>query len=116
MQVGSRSLTDVMTFVSGAALAICMLSQTFFYWRLDAIWVMSLISPSIYLIELFKVFSTVICVIFFGIIVSEIYKNLLSKYWFKEKIDLDIYLRDYLSDKKIIYKWLFYAFSILILF
>lgn len=49
MKIKDLSLTDYISGVSAIGLAISVISQSYFYFRLDALWIMSLISPTIYL-------------------------------------------------------------------
>ncbi|OTG65179.1 hypothetical protein [Acinetobacter silvestris] len=49
------SITELFGVLSVIALSISMLSNTYFYYSLDALWVMSILSPSFYISEIIKV-------------------------------------------------------------
>ena len=55
MKLKEFSLTDIIAVISAAALIVTMASQTYFYYKLDALWVMSILSPFVYFIEVMKV-------------------------------------------------------------
>ena len=55
MKLKEFSLTDIIAVISASALILTMASQTYFYYKLDALWVMSILSPSVYFIEVMKV-------------------------------------------------------------
>ena len=55
MQLKEISITEIMGLLSFVGIAISVIAQTYFYLRLDAIWVMSIISPTIYLLDIIKV-------------------------------------------------------------
>lgn len=55
MKLKEFSLTDIIAVISTVALVVTMASQTYFYYKLDALWVMSILSPSVYFIEVMKV-------------------------------------------------------------
>ena len=57
MKIKELSLTDYISGVSAIGLAISVISQSYFYFRLDALWVMSLISPTIYLFDVIRPLS-----------------------------------------------------------
>lgn len=73
------SLTDVFGALSVVALMISVLSNAFFYYSLDAMWVMSILSPSFYIFEILKVIlflaGSISCVGF----LMDAYKWLVSK-------------------------------------
>ena len=48
MKLKEFSLTDIIAVISTVALVVTMASQTYFYYKLDALWVMSILSPSVY--------------------------------------------------------------------
>lgn len=55
MKFKELNITEFVSLLTIVALSICVISQTYFYYRLDALWVMSLIPPSIYLFDIIKV-------------------------------------------------------------
>ena len=50
------SVADFITIVTAISVAITAVTQAYFYFRLDALWLMPLINPSIYFLEVVKVF------------------------------------------------------------
>jgi hypothetical protein len=73
------SITELFGVLSVIALSISVLSNAFFYFSLDALWVMSVLSPTFYIFEIIKV----IVIMFSAIAVVggllDIYKYVLKK-------------------------------------
>lgn len=74
------SVSELIGILSILALGISVLSNAFFYYSLDALWVMSILSPTFYITEIVKVLiiiSLVICTV--GVLI-DIYQFLFKKY------------------------------------
>ena len=73
------SITELFGILSVVALSISVISNAFFYYSLDALWVMSVLSPTFYILDIVKV----IVIIFFTIAVvgglMDLYTFLLKK-------------------------------------
>ena len=86
MKLKEFSLTDIIAVISAAALIVTMASQTYFYYKLDALWVMSILSPSVYFIEVMKVLLLTSILIVGVSIFETIYSFLLKILIIKRKI------------------------------
>ena len=86
MKLKEFSLTDIIAVISAAALVVTMASQTYFYYKLDALWVMSILSPSVYFIEVMKVLLLTSILIVGVSIFETIYSFLLKILIIKRKI------------------------------
>src|SRR5690606_23842416 len=80
------TVTEALSFFSAFALIISLINQTYFYYRLDAMWVMSLISPTIYLFDIFKVIATLLILIGVMTLLDFLYKNITKKIIYKKRI------------------------------
>ncbi|CAM4310807.1 hypothetical protein ACPR111641_13500 [Acinetobacter pragensis] len=74
------SITELFAVLSVVALSISVLSNAFFYYSLDALWVMSILSPTFYIFEIIKV--TVILFAAIAVVggLIALYKFLLKKW------------------------------------
>ncbi|MGY6624804.1 hypothetical protein [Acinetobacter johnsonii] len=86
MKLKEFSLTDIIAVISTVALVVTMASQTYFYYKLDALWVMSILSPSVYFIEVMKVLLLTSILIVGVSIFETIYSFLLKILIIKRKI------------------------------
>ena len=86
MKIKDLSLTDYISGVSAIGLAISVISQSYFYFRLDALWVMSLISPTIYLFDVIKVIVFLLILVGGVIALEQFYRYLTKKFRHKKKI------------------------------
>ncbi|NHB58599.1 hypothetical protein G9F32_11325 [Acinetobacter sp. 194] len=85
------SITELFGVLSIIGISITVISNTYFYYQLDAIWMTSLLSPTFYLFEVFKVMlvfcSAVIFVDFFveryDTCARYLYRKILRKKSFK---------------------------------
>jgi hypothetical protein len=85
------SITELFGVFSIIGISITVISNTYFYYQLDAIWMTSLLSPTFYLFEVFKVMLVFVsAVIFVGLFVEGydkcaqyLYRKILSKKSFK---------------------------------
>lgn len=58
------SITELFGVLSAIALMVSVFSNAFFYYSLDAMWVMSILSPSFYVFEILKVLAILMLSIF----------------------------------------------------
>ncbi|UUS58801.1 MULTISPECIES: hypothetical protein [unclassified Acinetobacter] len=74
------SITELFGILSIAALTISVISNAFFYYSLDAIWIMSVLSPSFYIFEIIKVLVLSCSVIAVVGVLLDFYKFLFKQY------------------------------------
>ena len=86
MKLKELSLTDLITFVSAISVLVSIASQTYFYYRLDALWIMSFLTPSIYFIEVIRVMILFAILVFNVICIEQIFKWGLKCIVHKKKI------------------------------
>ncbi len=86
MKIRELSITDYISGVSAIGLTISVISQSYFYFRLDALWVMSLISPTIYLFDVIKVIVFLLVLVGGVIALEQFYRYLTKKFRHKKKI------------------------------
>lgn len=86
MNIRDLSLTDYISGVSAIGLTISVISQSYFYFRLDALWVMSLISPTIYLFDVIKVIVLLLILVGGVIALEQLYRYLTKKFRHKKKV------------------------------
>jgi len=86
MNIRDLSLTDYISGVSAIGLTISVISQSYFYFRLDALWVMSLISPTIYLFDVIKVIVLLLILVGGVIALEQFYRYLTKKFRHKKKV------------------------------
>jgi MFS family permease len=82
------SITDFFAIITAISVTITAATQTYFYFRLDALWLMPLINPSIYLIEVIKVFLFLLCVLLITAVLGGMYAWLTKKIRHKKKIKI----------------------------
>lgn len=73
------SITELFGVLSVVALSISVFSNAFFYYSLDAVWVMSILSPTFYIFEILKVLLLMSGVIVLVIFLMETFKWLIKK-------------------------------------
>lgn len=73
------SITELFGVLSVVALSISVLSNAFFYYSLDALWVMSVLSPTFYIFEIIKVTAILFSAIAVVGGLIELYQFLLKK-------------------------------------
>lgn len=86
MKFKELSITDIMAVVSAVALIVTVASQTYFYYRINALWVMSILSPSIYFIEVINVLALSFILIVSVPLFESIYRLLIKWLIGKRKI------------------------------
>ncbi|CAB1213154.1 hypothetical protein [Acinetobacter bouvetii] len=86
MKFKELSITEFVSLLTIVALSICVITQTYFYYRLDALWVMSLIPPSIYLLDVIKVIAFIFVSIFVVFGLESIFGKITKKNRHKIKI------------------------------
>ncbi|UIJ76859.1 hypothetical protein [Acinetobacter sp. SH20PTE14] len=86
MKIRDWSVTDLIAIVSAVALVVTVASQAYFYLRLNALWVMSILSPSVYFVEVIKVLCLTSILIVSVPIFEFIYNYLIQKFLGKRKI------------------------------
>ena len=69
------SISELFGILSVVALTISVLANTYFYYSLDAIWVMSVLSPTFYVMDIIKVITALSVVIFFNAFFVFYYKG-----------------------------------------
>ena len=78
MKFKESSLTDIIAAISAVALVVTMASQTYFYYRLDALWLLSILPPSLFLKKK-KKFLTIVVNLILGASTSKtIYKLIIN--------------------------------------
>lgn len=73
------SITELFGILSVVALSISVISNAFFYYSLDALWVMSILSPTFYVFEIIKVATITASAILAVGGLMNLYKFLLKK-------------------------------------
>lgn len=117
MKVKELSIGEIVTILTGIGLSISVIAQSYFYFRLNSIWVMSLISPTIYLLDVIKVIS-ILLTLLIGILGIEIaYRKCTKKIRVRKRI---VYrqgddILDYLNKNRIKYEITFRVFLIAVL-
>lgn len=101
MKFKESSLTDIIAAISAAALVVTMVSQTYFYYRLDALWLLSILPPSVFFLEVLRVLALVVILILGALGSEVIYKFILNICLRKRKI---IYKNNEDSIKKLLDK------------
>ncbi len=82
------SVADFITIVTAISVAITAVTQAYFYFRLDALWLMPLINPSIYFLEVVKVFLFLLIIILATFALEELYAYIIRKTRVKHKLRL----------------------------
>lgn len=75
------SISELFGILSVVALTISVLANTYFYYSLDAIWVMSVLSPTFYVMDIIKVITALSVVIFFNAFFVYQYKALTVRFY-----------------------------------
>lgn len=86
MKLKESSLTDIIAAISAVALVVTMASQTYFYYRLDALWLLSILPPSVFFLEVLRVLALAIVLIIGALGAEEIYKFVIKICIKKRKI------------------------------
>ncbi|MDD0802097.1 hypothetical protein N5E66_15495 [Acinetobacter johnsonii] len=86
MKFKESSLTDIIAAISAVALVVTMASQTYFYYRLDALWLLSILPPSVFFIEVLRVLALVVILILGAFASEAIYKLIIKLCMKKRKI------------------------------
>ena len=74
------SITELFGILSIVSLTISVISNAFFYYSLDAIWIMSVLSPSFYIFEIIKVLVLSCSVITVTGVLLDFYNYLFRQY------------------------------------
>ena len=80
MKFKELNITEFVSLLTIVALSICVISQTYFYYRLDALWVMSLIPPSIYLFDIIKVIVFILLNLIMVMSLEALYLKITKKF------------------------------------
>lgn len=88
MKLKELSLTDLIALISTISVLVSVTSQAYFYYRLDALWVMSLLTPSIYFVEVVKVIILFILLFSNILIVELLFKKIIKYILGKKKVKL----------------------------
>lgn len=88
MKLKELSLTDLIALISTISVLVSVTSQAYFYYRLDALWVMSLLTPSIYFVEVVKVIILFILLFSNILIVELLFKKIIKYISGKKKVKL----------------------------
>lgn len=84
------SLTELFGALSVIALSISVISNAYFYYSLDAMWVMSILSPAFYISEIIKVLALIFAPIALVGMLMDLYAFLLRKaHHLKPKKDIN---------------------------
>lgn len=74
MKLKELSFTDLIAIFSTISVLVSIASQTYFYFRFDALWILSFLTPSIYFIEVIRVMILFILIFFNAICIEELFK------------------------------------------
>lgn len=100
------SITELFGVLSVVALTISVFSNAYFYYSLDAIWVMSILSPTFYISEILKVLVLMAGSILVVGFLMDIFKWMIKKsYKFRQKKRFKLSTQNILTDCK--YKEIF---------
>lgn len=100
------SITELFGVLSVVALTISVFSNAYFYYSLDAIWVMSILSPTFYIFEILKVLVLMAASILVVGFLMDIFKWMIKKsYKFRQKKRFKLSTQNILTDCK--YKEIF---------
>lgn len=100
------SITELLGVLSVVALTISVFSNAYFYYSLDAIWVMSILSPTFYIFEILKVLVLMAGSILVVGFLMDIFKWMIKKsYKFRQKKRFKLSTQNILTDCK--YKEIF---------
>ncbi|OTG62743.1 hypothetical protein B9T29_05860 [Acinetobacter sp. ANC 3903] len=86
MKLKESSLTDFIAAISAVALVVTMASQTYFYYRLDALWLLSILPPSVFFLEVMRVLALTVILIAGALGAETIYKFVIKICIRKRKI------------------------------
>lgn len=86
MKLKELSITELTTIITGLGLAINVIAQTYFYMRIDALWIMSIISPSIYILDIFKIIILLFILLCIFLSFEAGYRQITKKFRLKTKI------------------------------
>lgn len=86
MKFKELSIGEIITILTGIGLSISVIAQTYFYMRLDAIWIMSIISPTIYALDIIKIIILVIITFGGFLSLEENYRKLTRRLRLRKKI------------------------------
>lgn len=88
MKLKELSFTDLIAIFSAISITITFISQTYFYFRLDSLWLMSVITPSAYILEVIKVFLILFLLLTYILVLKDLYDYLFRKIFSKKKVKL----------------------------
>ena len=88
MKLKELSLTDLIAFFSAISITVTFTSQTYFYYRLDSLWLMAVITPSSYILEVIKVFLILFVLLIYILILKAFYDYSFKKKLTKKKVKL----------------------------
>ena len=88
MKLKELSFTDLIAIFSTISVLVSIASQTYFYFRLDALWILSFLTPSIYFIEVIRVMILFILIFFNAICIEQVFKWGLKYIVKKKKVRL----------------------------
>lgn len=91
MKLKELSFTDLIAIFSTIAILVSIASQTYFYFRLDALWILSFLTPSIYFIEVIRVMILFILIFFNVICIEQVFKWGLKYIVKKKRVRLSTY-------------------------
>lgn len=87
MDVKKWGFTDLIALITSGGLGISLASQTYFYYRLDSLWIISILPISVYFLDVLKVTLLIFLIIGFVGACKFLYK-LIYKKFFRKKINL----------------------------
>ena len=90
MKLKELSFTDLIAIFSAISITVTFISQTYFYYRLDALWLMAVITPSAYILEVIKVFLILFLLLIYILILKAFYDYLFKKILSKNKVNLSM--------------------------
>lgn len=86
MKIKEFTLTDLIALGSAVALIVTTASQTYFYLRLDALWLLNILSPLIFFVEVLRTILLTFILILLSLFLEFIYSYLVKFFLRKERI------------------------------
>ena len=72
------TITDLVTLLTSIGLGISLVSQTYLYYRLDALWIISILPISVYFLDVLRV-GFITCLIFIFVVLIHLVYSLIFK-------------------------------------
>jgi H+/Cl- antiporter ClcA len=86
MKIDKLSISEIITLLSVAAISVHTVTQVYVFYRFDALWLLSFISPSIYIIDVIVVFVILVIVLLSILGLWALYEKLTRKNRIRNRI------------------------------